>query len=100
MLKVEGGAVVGWLTGGVRDTIKSLQIELPDELVSSVGEDKARALAREALLVKLYDLGEVSSGRAAEILGLSRRAFLDLLGDYGVCEFDDDVDLADESSRG
>lgn len=78
----------------------ALQIDLPDDLVSAVGEDKARALARESLLVKLYDLGEISSGRAAEILAITRRAFLDLLGTYGVSEFDDDVDLADDASRG
>lgn len=82
------------------DTMKALYIELPDELLSSIGEDKAQTLAREALLVRLYDLGEVSTGRAAEILGISRRAFLDLLGAYGVSEFDDNMDLADEASRG
>lgn len=80
--------------------MKALRIDLPDELVASVGEDKARALAREALLVKLYDLGEVSTGGAAEILGISRREFLDLLAAYGVSEFDDTIDLLDEASRG
>ena len=67
--------------------MKALQIELPDELLAAVGEDKARSLALEALLVRLYDLGQVSSGCAAELLGISRRAFLDLLGSYGVSEF-------------
>lgn len=80
--------------------MKALQIELPDELVSSVGEDKARSLAREALLVRLYRLGEVSTGRVAEILGITRREFLDVLGAYGVTEFDDTIDLLDEASRG
>lgn len=80
--------------------MKALQIELPDELVSSVGEDKARSLAREALLVRLYRLGEVSTGRAAEILGITRREFLDVLGAYGVTEFDDTINLRDEASRG
>jgi predicted HTH domain antitoxin len=80
--------------------MKVLRIELPDELLSAVGEDKAQALAREALLVRLYELGEVSTGRAAEILGVSRREFLDLLGAYGVSEFDDTIDLLGEASRG
>ena len=73
-----------------------LSIELPDELVTALGAEKAQFLAREALLVKLYDLGEISSGRAANILGTSRRAFLDLLGRYNVSIFDDNMDLEEE----
>jgi predicted HTH domain antitoxin len=73
-----------------------LSIELPDELVAALGAEKAQSLAREALLVKLYDLGEISSGRGAEILGISRRAFLDLLGRYNVSEFDDTMNLEEE----
>ena len=37
--------------------------------------------------VKLYELGRVSSGRAAELAGLSRVAFLDRLGRYNVSPF-------------
>ena len=39
---------------------------------------------REALVVRLYDLGKLSSGQAARLLGLSRWEFLDLLGRYNV----------------
>ena len=78
--------------------MKTLGIELPDDVIAVVGEDKARSLALEALLVKLYDLGEISGGRAAEILGISRRAFLDILDDYGVSEFDEDMNLSEEAS--
>ena len=73
-----------------------LSIELPDELVAALGAEKAQALAREALLVKLYDLGDISSGRAAHILGITRRAFLDLLGRYNVSIFDDTMNLEEE----
>jgi predicted HTH domain antitoxin len=38
-------------------------------------------------LVKLYELGKVSSGMAAKVLGISRIAFLDLLADYDVSVF-------------
>jgi len=37
--------------------------------------------------VKLYELGRVSSGRAAELAGLSRVEFLDRLGRYNVSPF-------------
>lgn len=73
-----------------------LSIELPEDLVTAFGAEKTQSLAREALLVKLYDLGEISSGRAANILGVSRRAFLDLLGQYNVSIFDDTMNLDEE----
>lgn len=64
----------------------TIEINLPDELLHGLTLDRAAlsGLAREALLVRLYDLGEVASGRAAELLGISRREFLDLLDQYGV----------------
>lgn len=73
--------------------MKPLSIELPDELLALIGEHRAQALAREALLVRLYDLGEISSGKAAQLLGISRRAFLDVLGGYHVAIFDESADF-------
>ena len=79
-----------------------LQIDYPEELLDQAGQSKEalEALAREALVVRLYDLGKLSSGKAAELLGISRREFLDLLGRYGVSEFDDAIDLEAEAQRG
>jgi predicted HTH domain antitoxin len=79
-----------------------LEIDFPEELLRLPGQTKAalEQLAQEALLVRLYQLGEISSGRAAEILHVSRRAFLDLLGRYGVALFDDQMDLEAEAGRG
>jgi predicted HTH domain antitoxin len=79
-----------------------LQIEYPAELLDQLGQTKEtmEALAREALLVRLYDLTMISSGKAAELLGISRREFLDVLGRYGVSEFDDAIDLEAEARRG
>jgi predicted HTH domain antitoxin len=37
--------------------------------------------------VKLFELGRVSSGRAAELAGLSRVGFLERLGRYNVSPF-------------
>ncbi|MCA1624828.1 MAG: UPF0175 family protein [Acidobacteria bacterium] len=36
---------------------------------------------------KLFELGKLSSGQAAEVAGLSKRAFLELLGKYNVSIF-------------
>ena len=76
-----------------------LQLELPDDLVATLDTTEVAAM-REAAVVKLYDLGRISSGKAARVLGVSRRAFLDVLGRYGVSEFDDTMDVAAEARIG
>ncbi|MDQ7056428.1 MAG: UPF0175 family protein [Persephonella sp.] len=63
-------------------------MELPDELKLKEDEVKIAALA------KLYELGKISSGKAAKLLGISRVEFLDLLGKYKVqVEPDTEEDL-------
>lgn len=57
----------------------TLRIELP----SSLSEDEARLL----FAVKLFEVGKVSLGQAAKIAELSKRAFLEILGRYGVPVF-------------
>lgn len=39
------------------------------------------------LATKLYERGKLSLGQAAELAGLSKRAFMEILGDYGVSVF-------------
>jgi predicted HTH domain antitoxin len=49
------------------------------------------ALGQELLLaaaVKLYEVGRLSSGAAAELAGLPKPLFLTRLADYGVYTFD------------
>ncbi len=42
-----------------------------------------------AMLVatRLYEQGKLTSGQAAEMVGLSKRTFIELLGKYGVSVF-------------
>ncbi|MGH2534182.1 MAG: UPF0175 family protein [Thermomicrobiales bacterium] len=81
--------------------MRSLELVVPDDLYASVSEIEMHNLAQEALLVRLYELGKIGSGRAAQVLGISRRAFLvDVLGRYGVSSFDEELDLAAEVARG
>lgn len=48
-------------------------------------------------LVKLYELGKVSSEVAARVLGLSRLDFLDLFSKYNVSDLDEyDNDVLNE----
>lgn len=39
------------------------------------------------LASRLYETGKITSGQAAEIVGLSKRAFIELLGKYDVSVF-------------
>lgn len=78
----------------------TLNIQLPDELLASRDKVQLEALAREALVVRLYELGELSSGESAGLLGISRREFLDLVGHYGVSIFDDTIDVQKEARYG
>lgn len=44
------------------------------------------------LATKLYEQGKLSLGQAAELAGLSKRAFMEVLGDYGVSVFNYSAD--------
>ena len=50
---------------------------------------------RELVLIlatKLYKRGKLSLGQAAELAGLSKCAFMEILGDYGVSVFNYSAD--------
>ncbi|HEX6818170.1 MAG TPA: UPF0175 family protein [Ktedonobacterales bacterium] len=76
-----------------------LTVEIPDALGDKDAQELA-ALAREALVVRLYALGDLSSGEGAQALGISRREFLYLLGRYNVSIFDDTMDPLKEAGLG
>jgi predicted HTH domain antitoxin len=81
----------------------TLQLSFPEDmalLVPDQSTDTLEHLAREALIVRLYDLGQLSSGRAARLLGITRWDFLDLLGHYHVSWFDEQADVVAEASYG
>ncbi|HEY7021962.1 MAG TPA: UPF0175 family protein [Ktedonobacterales bacterium] len=81
-------------------TMHKVEIDYPDEaLEGGLDEGQIQALAREALYVRLYEQGLLSSGRAAELLSMTRWEFLDLLGRYGVSSFDENIDFDEELRR-
>ncbi|MEP6950565.1 MAG: UPF0175 family protein [Ginsengibacter sp.] len=61
--------------------MKTLTIEIPDSV--NLDENEARNL----LAAKLYENGSLSLGQAADLAGHSKRAFMELLGNYGVSIF-------------
>jgi predicted HTH domain antitoxin len=67
--------------------MKNLEIPVPDDIDLILGSDSPEdvtELARLLLAIKLFEIGRLSSGQAAEIAGLSRRRFLLELPRYGV----------------
>lgn len=65
-------------------------IEVPEEvrLCLNVSPAQFSVEIRMAAAAKLYEMGRLSSGRAAELAGISRVRFLHELGRYDVASFD------------
>lgn len=55
-------------------------IELKVSLPPGLSEDEAKVL----LAIKLYEVGKVSLGKAANLAGYSKRSFIEILGKYHV----------------
>lgn len=67
--------------------------QLTVTLPPSVTEGEAKLL----LAMKLFEVGRLSCGQAAELAGYSKRTFMELLGKHGIAVFDyDSDDLTDD----
>jgi predicted HTH domain antitoxin len=55
---------------------------------------------KRAAVAKWYELGMISQSKGAEIFGISRSEFFDVLGQYKVSPLQVDEDDAAETSRG
>jgi predicted HTH domain antitoxin len=79
-----------------------LTIEMPEGALATLHQDPqefTQAL-RLAAAVKWYEMRRISQGRAAEIAGLSRSAFLASLRQFGVSPFQEDAaELLEEATR-
>lgn len=72
----------------------TINISCPDSILVSLKETP-EDFAKEAnilLAVKLYEMGKLSSGKAAELAGMSRVSFLQSLSRYGAPAFDLSLD--------
>ena len=60
-----------------------VEIELPRDLLTAleIPESELGRRAKEWVVLELFQEGEISAGKASEILGLSKAHFLDLLNE-------------------
>ena len=73
--------------------MRTLTIQIPDTV------DLDDREARMALASKLYELGKLTLGQAADMAGYSKETFMELLADYGVSFFNYSADELDEDLK-
>ncbi|MCP9237983.1 UPF0175 family protein [Lewinella sp. JB7] len=61
-------------------------VELPADLTATDFDLKMMFAS------KLFEEGIITSGQGAQIVGISRRSFIELLGQYGVAAFQTEED--------
>ena len=80
---------------------KTLEIAYPDDLpkaLEKTPEEFEREL-RFLVAAKLYEIGSISSGRAAELASISRVEFLNKLGRYKISVFNYPLDELEREIR-
>lgn len=79
-----------------------LTISYPDDLLLSLkeSEESFEAEARLLLAVKLYEMGRVTTGMAAQLAGMDRVAFFFALDRFGLSPIGVDADdLAEDMTN-
>jgi predicted HTH domain antitoxin len=67
----------------------NLQVTLPKELLTyGLGEEDVNREVGKWLVFSLFRTARVSSGKAASLLGMTRREFLELLHHEGIAYFE------------
>ncbi len=69
--------------------MKLLTLELPENLESAVGLSSVELAEQVKLMaaLKMFELGKISSGKAAELAGMSRSEFISVCSRYRVSLF-------------
>ena len=65
--------------------MRTIQLNIPD------GVDLKDYDFSMMIAAKLYEDAILSSGQAAQIVGLTKRAFIEMLGKYGVSVFSNSI---------
>ncbi len=69
--------------------MKTIAVDIPEIAFSTMRMDLHEMAfeMRNAAVVKWYEIGRISQGRAAEMVGISRSQFVELLCKYEVSPF-------------
>lgn len=69
--------------------MSQILLDIPEDslLALRVSADEMGEELRMAAAAKLFEIGRLSSGAAAELAGVPKPLFLTRLGDYGVATF-------------
>lgn len=81
--------------------MKTVTVELPDELLRILGEDPSR-LGRDMLVAAVlqwFQEGRLSQGQAAKMLGMKRGEFFDLLYEHRVSPVQMDIEDLEQDFR-
>ena len=81
--------------------MSQIVIDIPDQSLVALNQtpEQFSEMLRMAAAVKLYELGRLSSGAAAELAGLPKPVFLSRLADFGVDNFIFDPESVKRETR-
>ena len=73
---------------------RTLSVNYNDSLLDALGitKEQFEEEARIAIAIKIYKMGGVSTGWAADFAGVPKPLFLDKLSEYGVEQFEISVE--------
>lgn len=79
-----------------REVLLKFPVELPEELK----DEEVLKKGREAIVMELLRKGEISQGKAAELLEIDRHALFDLMDKYDIPAIDmTEEELEEELSK-
>jgi len=80
--------------GGEHVTTLTVALDLPRDLLGAldVPQTEIEARLRELIALELFREGRISSGKGAELLGISKLAFIQLLSQHQIETFTETLD--------
>ncbi len=82
--------------------VQSVVLNITDDFLLSIKKTPEELVSEIVLMaaIKMFELGKLSSGKASELAGISRREFLEKCSMYGVSIFNySDDEIAEELSK-
>ncbi|RLE40011.1 hypothetical protein DRZ77_03175 [Candidatus Woesearchaeota archaeon] len=64
--------------------LKAIKIELPEEITQLFEEKELESSLKRWAVLELVKEGKLSSGKGAEILGMTRWEFMELMSSYDI----------------